>query len=362
MTKTDEFQPSWASAPGETIADILEERGLSLADFAEKIGQTSTYVADLIAGRAFISGEIARRLEAILGSSAEFWTRREHQYRNDAARLQHAERRAQNEWLREIPVGDMIKFGWLSPGVTTAEKAVACLRFFDVPDVVAWRRTYARMLDTVAFKTSATFDSELGSVAAWLRKGEIESESIECLPWSVDKFHETIVGIRSLTKRKDPKLFVAELQGRCARSGVAVVIARAPAGCRASGATRFVSTNKALLLLSFRYLSDDHFWFAFFHEAGHLILHDKEALFLDGPKTSSSKEEEAANQFAANTLIPQESRPALLSLGSDWREIVRFAGQVGVSPGIVVGQLQHLGRIRRNQFNSLKRRYKWVAD
>jgi HTH-type transcriptional regulator/antitoxin HigA len=32
---------------------------------------------------------------------------------------------------------------------------------------------------------------------------------------------------------------------------------------------------------------------------------------------------------------------------------------VGISPGIVVGQLQHFGRIKRNHYNHLRRRYRW---
>ena len=116
------------------------------------------------------------------------------------------------------------------------------------------------------------------------------------------------------------------------------------------------------MLLSFRYLSDDHFWFTFFHEAGHLLLHGKNALFLEGDNIASTKEEQEANEFAAGILIPTEFQAALLSLPVDGRDVIKFARLVGVSPGIVVGQLQHLGRIKPNQLNSLKRRYSWVTD
>ncbi len=162
-----------------------------------------------------------------------------------------------------------------------------------------------------------------------------------------------------LTRKRDPKLFIPELKRRCAECGVAVVIVRAPTGCRASGATRFLSRDKALLLLSFRYLSDDHFWFTFFHEAGHLLLHGKSALFLEGPNMLSTKEEEEASGFAARTLIPSEFRPGLLDLGVDGRQVIRFARLVGVSPGVVVGQLQYLRRLSPRQLNNLKTRFRW---
>lgn len=153
-----------------------------------------------------------------------------------------------------------------------------------------------------------------------------------------------------------------ELMRRCAECGVAVVALRAPKLCRASGATRFLSPTRPLLMLSFRYLSDDQLWFTFFHEAGHLILHGPWSMFLEGEGRVSTEEEEEANTFAANTLIPPENHTEMLGLRMHARPVMRFARLIGIAPGIVVGQLQHRGRIGYHQLNSLKRRYKWVEE
>jgi Zn-dependent peptidase ImmA (M78 family) len=117
-----------------------------------------------------------------------------------------------------------------------------------------------------------------------------------------------------------------------------------------------------MILLSFRYLSDDHFWFTFFHEAGHLVLHGDRCIFLEGDDTLTTEEEDAANAFAADTLIPPEYQAEMLRLPLNGRDVMRFARKVGVSPGIVVGQLQHYGRFRQNQLNNLKRRFTWGED
>jgi plasmid maintenance system antidote protein VapI/Zn-dependent peptidase ImmA (M78 family) len=355
MAENHDFRPDWASAPGETIADILGEQHLSLSEFGLRIGQTQEYVKNLLQGRATITLAIARRLERVLGASVEFWMSRDFQYREDTTRLSITDK----EWLNELPVGDMIKFGWLKATPHPSQEISACLKFFEVPSVSAWRQTYANLQEMAAFRTSPSFDSRPASVASWLRQGEIEGGGIDCLPWNPAQFQESLSNIRSLTREKDPKRFIPALQNLCAAGGVAVVILRAPNGCRASGATRFLSPNKALLLLSFRYLSDDQFWFSFFHEAGHLLLHG-DRLFLEGVGTPSTKEEEEANDFAARVLIPPEFHHALLRLPLDGREVIRFSRRVGVSPGIVVGQLQHHKKITHRQLNSLKRRYKWV--
>lgn len=351
----DEFRPDWISAPGDTIADILAERSLSTDKFAQLLGETVEQVRDLLDGRATITIRIARQLERVLGGSVEFWISRDFQYRQDSARL-HA---ADQEWLAGIPVGDMIRFGWLKPVPRPSEEVSACLRFFDVRSIYEWHRRYANVEAMVAFRTSKSFDSHPGAVAAWLRKGEIESSAVKCECWSPEKFKQALLKIRALTREKDPDGFLPQLRSLCADSGVAVAIVRAPFGCRASGATRFISREKALLLLSFRYLSDDHFWFTFFHEAGHLLLHGESRLFLEGLDTASTKEEEEANDFAARTLVPPEFQYGLLSLPLDSRQVIRFARRLGVSPGIVVGQLQYHKRIKYNQLNGLKRRFEW---
>jgi HTH-type transcriptional regulator / antitoxin HigA len=113
-----------------------------------------------------------------------------------------------------------------------------------------------------------------------------------------------LITMRRLTRKKEPSIFVPELRKLCAENGVALVIARGPAGCRASGATRFLSDKKAMILLSFRYLADDQFWFTFFHEAGHLLMHSHKAVFLEDGSDVSLKEEHEANLFAQNILIP----------------------------------------------------------
>ena len=159
MPSTQEFRPDWISAPGDTITDILRERDLSELEFAERLGQTTEEARDLLQGRATITIGIARQLEKALGASVEFWMSRDFQYRQDVDRLE-----AEREWLTELPVGDMIRFGWVSPVPHPSEEVAACLRFFDVSSVRAWREAHEELQQMVAFRTSPSFDSRPGAV------------------------------------------------------------------------------------------------------------------------------------------------------------------------------------------------------
>ncbi len=82
-------------------------------------------------------------------------------------------------------------------------------------------------------------------------------------------------------------------------------------------------------------------------------------LFLEGIESDTPKQEEEASEFAANILVPAEFKAEFMELRSNVRDVVSFARRVGVSPGIIAGQLQHFERIPRNHLNRLKRRYEW---
>ncbi len=349
------FQPDWASPPGDTIADILRERNLSPEQFAAELQRTPEEVNNLLHGQAAITLEMARRLEQTLGATLQFWMARDYQYHQDLARHEQLAKR----WLSDLPVQDMISFGWLPP--QPIPNLASCLKFFDVPSVAAWNERYAELQQVMSFRTSPAFRSKPPAVAAWLRQGEVEANGIDCKDWDAAIFKQSLSEIRRLTREKEPSRFLPALKRLCAECGVAVVALRSPNGCRASGATRFLSPTKAILMLSFRHLSDDHVWFTFFHEAGHLLLHGKKRFFLEADEVTTTSEEKEADVFAASTLIPPEFQDELLNLRPIHKTVIRFAMRVGISPGIVVGQLQHLRHIKYNQLNQLKRRYDWES-
>ena len=369
MNSIAEFQPNWSSAPGETIVDILRERGISESIFSDRICFSPQQTSDLIEGRATITIAIARKLSAILGPSVEFWMSRDHQYRQDANRLRDEEKK----WVRRLPIGDMVKFGWLGPPPLPTEEFKACLDFFGVSSIREWTEHYTDQMEVAAFRMSPSFGSKYGADAAWLRQGELEAQEVECQPWNPEGFLESLSEIRKLTRVKDPAKFIPALRRICSNNGVAAVVVRAPSGCRSSGATRFITAEKAILQLSFRFLRDDQFWFTVFHEAGHILFHGERRFFLSALNrqkswilegkdvTQEDDEEKEANDFAANILIPPEFQAELSCLSFNHSSVIRFAHQVGVSPGIVVGQLQHDELIGYSQLNRLKRQYEWES-
>lgn len=354
------FIHDWVSPPGDTISDLLSERGLSLDEFAWRLGESPSFATELLHGRVAITEGIAEALTKLLGASMAFWLAREQNYRDDLRRfVQGQDPIASEKWLDEVSASELVSLGWVDQESASIDRTTACLRFFGVPNPRAWQSAYSDVLGTVAFRTSKSYPSHLGAVAAWLRQGEIMATSMRCKYWSASELFGSVEKIRSLTRERDPDKFIPTLQALCASAGVAVVVMRAPSKCRASGAVRTLARDRRLLLLSCRYKSDDHFWFTVFHEIGHLLLHPETPLIIEGEETISRKMEDEANAFAGDVLIPAEFRDAMQALPLDGRRVMRFAKNIGVSPGIVVGQMQNAGLLRPNQLNNLKQRYAW---
>lgn len=356
---SENFTPDWFSPPGSTIAMLMARKGLSAGELAARMQTDVSFVLRLISGTERIGSRVAGLLATNIGATEAFWTSRQKRY--DAALHDTANSISSDgarAWLRALPIKDMAAAGWIAP--PSRDNALqAALAYFGVTSPEEWRERYAAHATLFAYRTSQSFVSKLGALAAWLRQGELQAATIDCAKWDPQKFGHELKVIRGLTRLKRPHMFMKRLRDHCAAAGVAIVFVKAPVGCRASGATRFINPDRAMIILSFRHLSDDHFWFSFFHEAGHLLLHGPDASFIDGDAAEETDKEQEANAFAASTLIPLHEQDRLLELGANVNRIVRFAVSIGISPGIVVGQMQHFGVLRPNQRNSLKRRYAW---
>ena len=85
---TTSFTPDWLSPPGDTIADLLDERNWTQAEFAVRLGTSRKLVNQLVSGEAPINDTTAPRLERVLGSTTRFWLAREADYRAALAKRQ----------------------------------------------------------------------------------------------------------------------------------------------------------------------------------------------------------------------------------------------------------------------------------
>jgi len=360
-TLQNRYIPDVVSAPGETLAETLEAIGMSQAELAERTGHSKKMINEIIKGKAPITPRMALELERVLGVPASFWNNRERHYREALAHVEETARlHEQVAWLKEIPVGNMIKLGWIEKGQDKVAQLRNVLAFLGIASPDQWPAVCQALSAQVTFRQSAVFKVDNDALAIWMRKGVMDAKGVVCEPYDARKFKSELEKIRRLTA-DPPELFQPQLVQRCAACGVAVVFVPELPKTRVSGVTRWLTVDKAIIQLSLRYGTDDHLWFTFFHEAGHILKHGKKEIFIEDAGLGMDEVKEAeANRFAAEFLIPNHHYKKLVKKKPFSKEaICRFAHRLGIAPSIVVGRLQHDGHLPMTHCNDLKTRLAW---
>jgi addiction module HigA family antidote len=361
MTTTEaSIKPDYAIPPGVTLQETIEFLGMSQSELAYRMDRPVKTINEIIKGKTAITPETALELEQVLGIPAKIWNNLETNYKSALAeQKQLAEQSQEIIWLTSFPVKELIKRGYVKETRDKSLLVKELFRFFGVANKNAWDNVWVS--PQASFRKSAAHKISPESVASWIRIGELQAKNIQSQPYDKDKLKSVLVEARKLTTLA-PQEFMPKLRSLCASVGIAFVFEPELPKTRVCGVTKWLSPEKALIQLSDRYKSDDHFWFTFFHEAAHILLHSKKETFIEYQDNDSDKEEEA-DQFSARFLIPDKdwsnfTEGKLRKIYSK-ASICAFSKQLGISPGIVVGRLQHEGLMPRNYCNELKLRLTW---
>lgn len=363
---TTSFRPDYAVIPGRTLAETLGKSGMTQTELAQRSGLTRKTINGIINGKEPITPETAIQLEKVFRVPARFWINLQNNYEEAKARLKECERlSAYRGWIEEngIPVTELINRGAVAALRDGLGQLAAVLKFFGVASPEEYRKVWGRARQEYSYRQSKKYQVQFGAVSAWLRLGELAAADCECRPYEKSRF-ENAVGII----RKEVTGNIAESQGRMIQClsdcGVAMVFVPGIPGAPIYGATRWLSTTKAVLQMSLRGKDDGHFWFTLFHEMAHILLHGKKDIFLEIDRGQATDKEAAADKFACDVLIPPEEysqflrgqrrdgRGRFLIIGHD--AIKSFAKDIGVPPGVVVGRLQHERLLDYSHCNDLK--------
>ena len=116
-------------------------------------------------------------------------------------------------------------------------------------------------------------------------------------------------------------------------------------GLKIDGAA-FIVDGSPVIGMTVRTDTVDNFWFTLMHELAHVTLHFSTGLavgFYDqtDQEASVDEQEEEANRFASNLLIPEERwRRSTARIAKSAAVIERFANELGIHPAIVFGRIR----------------------
>ncbi len=348
-------------SPGEILEDFLDSRDLNKQDFATRCGRSAKFISEIISGKAPLNEETAIQFGRVLDTDPLMWVNLESNYRLKIAQQQDAEvLQANMAWAKRFPISDMKRYDLIDVGVNPRDISRAVLSFFKAANPQALDRVVQQQVQTLAFRRSKSLESNPLAVMTWLQWGEHVMRGIEVAEYNASKFRAALQRIRSLTRADAAAIQSATVEA-CAEAGVRLVFTPELRGTCLSGATRWIGDNP-LIQLSLRHKSDDHLWFTFFHEAAHVLLHGKKAVFLDeGKDNHLDDDEREADEFARDYLIaPKAWSKFVTARGFTKENVLAFSEECGIAPGIIVGRLQHEKRIvYKTNLNFLKQTFRW---
>lgn len=359
------YEPTTAAHPGETVVDYLEFNGWSQRDLARRTGLTPKTISEICNSKTPITPPTALALENVLKRPAHFWLNLQRQFDEAEARKNAATKLDEwKEWAERFPLKLLKRYEWLEMERPHQSEVGALLNFLGVSSPDSWRSVWEA--NNVAYRQTRKIRTTIESISAWVRAAELLASQIEVAEFDESRLRSSLRVIRQLTRTHIDKA-INETQALCATAGVAVVIVPELPHTGISGCARWLSGNKALIGLTLRYRTDDQFWFTFFHEVGHILLHSKEHDFiLDNAveyltdavvDPQMQRNEEEANRFAADTLIPPKPLTRFIQEGVFTNESIhQFSEELDIGPGIVVGRLQRERLLSYHQGNDLKQR------
>lgn len=359
MTK-EGFEPNIAIPPGETLREYLDARGMSQIELAKRLGLTPKTINEIVKGKAPITPETALGLEAVFGTSARFWMSLEANFQETRARLER-ERSIEDECsiANQIPYAALARLGVVPTARRPHDKVINLRSFFGVASL--------KLVSTVlpaAFRREDRDTASSLALASWLRIGELLAGRSEVASFDERRLRSLLPAIRGLTLDIEAADLRNRLQDMCASCGIVLVFVPHLPKTYVNGATKWIAPDRVMIQLSLRRRYADIIWFNLFHELGHVLLHGKRRMYvnetIDSNQNGRDRFEREADSFASEQLVPTKAYLRFLAARRITAASVRqFAREIGVHPCIVVGRLQHDGKLPFSSMNALRPKLAW---
>lgn len=328
-----------AFPPGEFLRDELEARGWTQTEFAEMIGQSHRLVNELIAGKRAVTPEVAHKLAAAFGTSAQLWMNLESawQLSKVAANTTRISREAA---LRgRFPVREMIKRGWIAATKSFDDLESAVLSHFHIKAVTdlislphAARRNRNNDLST--------------SQWAWIFRVDQLAGALKVNRYSEQKLREAVPHLERLMTEPEEIRHVPRILGEC---GVRFIVVEPIPGSKIAGVCFWLNDDDPVIGLSLKGDHIDRFWFNLWHEIEHVLRGDgKGGLIIDdfddaAPSDNDDECERAADEAAANHCVPVVAMSDFIARHNPMfseKGLIGFSKIMKRHPGIVAGQIQ----------------------
>jgi len=344
--------------PGETLKEVLEERGMSQKELALRTGVTEPHVSNVINGQKAISVTFAKKLEYALGVDASFWINLQANYDKELADFEDINAISDDELkiaenLKNI-VKHLKKKGLIDQEAHGPMLVVQLRKFLNVSSL----KQISELSQAGAYRLETATSVDPYILFTWLRMCDLITDNQE-IEQELDthKLKQKIPLIKELMFEENVAEIQSQLRTYLAECGIKFSIVKHFSGAPVQGVIKKNNDSTLNLIMTTRRKFADIFWFTFFHEIGHIINGDVEDKLVDYD-FSKSEAEDRADEFAANTLLDAEEYDRFAQKGDYSLSCMKqFCAEQNIPPYILIGRLQKDKHLRYYQYSDEKVRY-----
>ncbi len=348
----DNELPLWSQTPsakvrppGEDIREELEKRGWGQAELAKIVGRPLPTINEIIQGKRAIMPEMAVALGTAFGTGAMYWMQKESTYRLSLVEQHDPETGRRARLFDMAPVKEMERRSWIIPSPTVDGLEKELCRFFgvesldDEPTIHAAARQTFKAQDFTAAQR------------AWAFRAARLASLLNVRPFSPESLAAGLPEIRALAQHAEKIRHVPRV---LAEIGIRLVIVEPLPKTRIDGAAFWLDEkpDAPVVVLSLRHDRIDWFWHTLAHELFHIKNGDKRSIDINlvgetRIETLDEMETRADREGAAFLLSPEKLNSFVIRVRPFFskEKIIQFAQRMQIHPGIVNGQLQHLGHV-----------------
>jgi HTH-type transcriptional regulator/antitoxin HigA len=335
-----------AKHPGTFLRQILDERGWSQTDLVFVLGCHPKSVNQIINEKQGVSSAMSKALGDALGLSPSYFSELQRAFDLASAEEPDPSVSIRARLLRNYPIREMVKRGWLQDG-DAQSLCQQLARFFDVDDP-----SRVPYLAHAAKKTSYEERSIPPVQLAWLFRVRQIAKSLAAPRFSQARLVDAVARMRDLLVAPEEARHVPRILAAC---GVRFVVVEALPSSKIDGVCFWLDPHSPVIGMSLRFDRIDNFWFVLRHEIEHVLKgHGKiepEGMIdaelqgeYAGTGDSIPEEERVANRAASDFCVTRDKMNSFIARKNPFfyeKDVLAFAKINNVHPALPVGQIQH---------------------
>jgi HTH-type transcriptional regulator/antitoxin HigA len=355
--KTNGLSREFIIHPGETLREMLEDRGMTQRELAMRTDVKEPHISGIVNCKKPISVSFAKKLEYALGVDASFWINLQANYEKELADFEEINQISSEE----LAILQKLK------SITEYAQDIRLLN----PDaqgsllVIEWRKLLnvssltriPEISQAGLYRLAVADNVDPYVLFTWLRICDlITIDQKVSRGLNIEILKSKLHLIRHLTF-EDVNTIHLRLKAYFAECGIKFAIIRHFAGAPVQGVIKKNSDGSLNLIMTLRRKFADVFWFTLFHEIGHILNEDIEDRLIDY-EDIKNEAEDRADEFAANTLIAPDMYNHFIETGDySLPNIRRFCSEQNIPVYILIGRLQRDKHLEYHHYVQEKIKY-----